>query len=138
MRSTSFTAALAALALGASAQPLGYDPDCDCSKQGAGGTCSIERKDPDPSKPSLKFTVTCNSQCKTTVGGTDVEFKYYSSVTKGSQYAKDHGLDPWVCHDTLKDAFCTFDWYGVNVLWRPVSDFRGRGRKMATGIWAAS
>ncbi|KAK9787656.1 hypothetical protein SCARD494_10355 [Seiridium cardinale] len=106
MRFFSLAAALTALALGVSA----YNPDCDCSKKGAGGSCSIVKADPDPTKSDLTFIATCGSECKVTVGKNDVEFKYYSSIPKGSELAKEYGLDPWVCHDGLKEAFCIFDW----------------------------
>ncbi|KAH8197324.1 hypothetical protein TruAng_008528 [Truncatella angustata] len=129
MRSVSFATALAALALGASGLPQARDAsaspqvleqreyvyDCDCRKptDEAHPCSSIQKNDPDPSKGKLNFVATCGTECKVTVGGKDVEFKFYSSI--GQEGAEQYGISPWACTNSMNQAACTFDWYGAMV-----------------------
>ncbi|KAK8058874.1 hypothetical protein PG994_009322 [Apiospora phragmitis] len=116
MQFLSFTAAIAALALGASALPdqsvKRYEADCVCNSAAAkqSGGCAVTKPDPDPSKPELHFQVACGHECSVSLGGTNVHFYGYSST------------QPESCNDALTPgAFCLFDWYGryVSVDCRP-------------------
>ncbi|KAH9903960.1 hypothetical protein F4778DRAFT_733383 [Xylariomycetidae sp. FL2044] len=121
MRFTPFAIMLTALALGASAtpapepseslSPLNRKVDCDCSQKSSDGTCTVTKTGNDDKKWDIKLQ--CGKKCTASVGGKDVEFKYYSSVPKGSSLAKEVGLDPWVCHSGLNKAACGFYWEGA-------------------------
>lgn len=112
MRATSFgtAIAMAALALVVSALPQPSQLEardlvqgCDCrDPNNLDQLCSGQRvADPDPSKPKLNFVTSCSSQCKVTVGSTEVALEMVSSLSVGE-------LDPWVCS---QGNACTFNWY---------------------------